>query len=309
MDIKQATEMYIDSLKASKKALNTIESYLLDMASFTGWLREIKQKSQVEGITTKDLEDFYGTRAKTLAKSSLQRLSCCLRGFFTYLTSHDIIKKNPSLGMSKIRQSQRIPVWVTIEEFIKILDAVEEHPNPTMRIKYRAIISVLIYAGLRISELTNLEEGEIINFLQFRIIGKGDKERLVAITDIMKEELQKYLIWRDKEMSKYGHTSLVFFSKTGIKNIKLKKYHRNTIERMVKYFVKQAGLTKKITPHSFRHSYATWLLEFGEDLRAIQEKLGHKSITTTQIYTHTAMGRKTKADDKVSTMVRERLKR
>ena len=235
----------------------------------------------VDAISKDDLRDFlvWLHELGILAPSQARILSG-LKAFFMYLLLEGIITNNPAAFLSSPRITRKIPDTLSIIDINKLIDAIDLSKAEGMRNK--AMIEVLYGCGLRVSELTTLRLSNLFLDIEFvKILGKGNKERLVPIGAEASKFLQIYLTEARVHIPiKPGKEDFVFLNNRG-----------NPISRvMVFIIIKQLaeiiGLKKNISPHTFRHSFATHLIEGGADLRAVQEMLGHESITTTEIYTH-----------------------
>lgn len=211
---------------------------------------------------------------------SQARMLSGLKAFYRYLLYEELIEKDPTELLEGPKLGRKLPDTLSYPEIENLLAAIELSTPEGAR--NRAMLEVLYSSGLRVSELVDLKIPNIyfdIGFL--RVIGKGNKERLVPIG---KEALKYIKIYKDEirvhVRVQKGHESFLFLNKRG------KKLTRVTVFNVIKGLAQKIGLKKKISPHTFRHSFATHLIEGGADLRAVQEMLGHESITTTEIYTH-----------------------
>lgn len=260
-------------------AKNTVSSYQRDLNKAAQYF-ETTKPSPLK-LSLKDLEAFVAEMAEQgISARSQARLVSALRSFYKFLTLEEVIDIDPSELLESPKLGRKLPDFLSIEEVIAIIDAVdmgkaEGHRN-------RAILETLYGCGLRVSELTDLRISDL--FLKesiIRVTGKGDKERLVPINkmaikyiDIYREQVRVH-----QAITK-GHEDFLFLNRRG------KKLTRAMIFHIIKTLTTKAGIKKKVSPHTFRHSFATHLVEGGADLRAVQEMLGHESITTTEIYTH-----------------------
>jgi integrase/recombinase XerD len=208
------------------------------------------------------------------------RIISGIKAFYKYLMYEDLISEDPAQLLEAPKLGKKLPETLSFIEIKQLLEAIplsepEGHRN-------RAILEMLYSSGLRVSELTELKKGQIFEDIRFlRMVGKGNKERLVPIG----RDALKYLnIYREEvrvhQNIAKGHEEFVFLNRRG------KKLTRVMIFLIIKKTAKEAGITKNVSPHTFRHSFATHLIEGGADLRAVQEMLGHESIITTGIYTH-----------------------
>ena len=233
---------------------------------------------QVESVHLKDFLEYINDLGMTA--HSQARIISGLKAFYKYLIYDELIDKDPTQLIEGPKLGRKLPDTLSYEEIVKLLEGID-HSKPEGQ-RNRAILEVLYSSGLRVSELVNLRLSNVYEDIGFlRIIGKGDKERLVPIgkdalryIKIYKEEVRVHLNVAE------GHSDFVFLNRRG------KQLTRVMIFTIIKELAKKVGLNKTISPHTFRHSFATHLIEGGADLRAVQEMLGHESITTTEIYTH-----------------------
>ena len=263
---------------------NSIESYTRDLAKIAQYA-EARNITGPQGITTAVLEDFLNLFYEMGAASTSQaRIISAMRSFFRYLKSENIVEENPARLLDMPKSSRKLPDVLSTEEIEQLIAIAAQNKKTYLAYRNRAILEVLYACGLRVSELINLrisyiyvEEGII------QVIGKRNKERLIPIGEKAIEAILSYYNSPDGR-GKYppvdGEADFVFLNNRG------RRLTRVMIFTMIKNTAKKYGLQKSISPHTFRHSFATHLLEGGADLRAIQEMLGHESIITTEIYTH-----------------------
>ena len=214
-----------------------------------------------------------------LAPSSISRSFSSIRSYYNFLTSEKIIKKNPTLILSSPRLPKKLPVVLSEYEISAIIKCIDE--TSQFGIRDKAIIEMLYSCGLRVSELCDLDLSNL--FLDddlIRVFGKSMKERLLPIGKRAKTYLKNYLKHVRPIFNKQGQSSSVFLSRNG------KTLTRAMINKILTKWSSLSGVSKIISPHTLRHSFATHLLEGGADLRFVQALLGHSDITTTQIYTH-----------------------
>ena len=257
---------------------NTIEAYTHDIDYLLNYLRN--ENLKVEDVKLDNLENFAAVIYEFgIASSSQARILCGVRSFFKYLVISGILKDDPSELLEAPTVGEHLPEVLSTEEIDRMEAAIDLSKWEGQR--NRAIIEVLFSCGLRVSELVNLKFNDIFEREKFlRIIGKGDKERLVPISDSALHEIQLWLYDRNLMKIKPGEQDYVFLNRRGA------HLTRTMILIMIKRTAEEAGITKTVSPHTLRHSFATELLKGGADLRAIQEMLGHENIKTTQIYTH-----------------------
>lgn len=272
---------YLNTLRLEKNlSENTISSYRNDLTSLLNFLES--EKIRDLSLVNHKILNFFFTQLQEvgLSRTSAARYYSSIKGFFNYLFSNKYIEANPVEKVSPPKLSKNLPSVLTANEMDKILSMPVSDEKLGLRDK--AVLEVLYACGLRVSELIELKisnlffDEEII-----RVFGKGSKERLVPIGSSAvrwtKEYLTKSRPLLEKKMKSEG---IVFLNNRGT------KLSRMGIWKVVNRYTKEAEIDKEVHPHTFRHSFATHLLEGGADLRAVQEMLGHSDISTTQIYTH-----------------------
>lgn len=281
MDWKSGSKGFKSYLKLEcSLSSNTIEAYLRDVRRLEEFTETIGGKSPT-AVTTKDLKDFIvwinelGMLAVTQA-----RILSGIKSFFKYLILENLITVDPSALLESPRQSRKLPDTLHIHEINSLIDANDLSKPDGMRNK--AMLEVLYSCGLRVSELVNLKISNLYLDIEFiKVTGKGDKERLVPIGSSAIKFLKIYLEEIRVHLAiKKGNEDFVFLNRRG------SALSRVMVFMIIKDLAIKAGIKKSISPHTFRHSFATHLIEGGADLRAVQEMLGHESITTTEIYTH-----------------------
>jgi integrase/recombinase XerD len=258
---------------------NTVDSYGFDLERLRGFLAQ-KQIKNIGDVTPDLLSEYVRVLFDLgFAATSIQRTVSTLRGYFAYLLSDNVIPSDPTELLESPRAARYLPSVITIEEMLSLFDAVDVQKRLGMR--DRALLETLYATGMRVSELANFtfeqilfEEGLV------RVLGKGSKERFVPIGEIAIKWIKEYLETERPFLSRATTDSSVFLNGRGT------KLSRMGIWKIIQRYAKKANLAKKISPHTFRHSFATHLLEGGADLRAVQEMLGHANIVTTEIYTH-----------------------
>lgn len=260
---------------------NSIEAYLRDIEKLTQFLQADHSLKTPDGIELKDLQRFLQwIGGLGLTAASQARIISGIRSFYKYCSIEQIVKKDPTTLLEAPKLKRSLPDILSFEEIESIISMIDLSKPEGGRNK--AILETLYSCGLRVSELVNLRLSCLYLDLGFiRVIGKGDKERLVPIGG----SAIKYILLYQKEIRvhvplKHGNEDILFLNRRG------SKLSRVMIFLLLKDLVTKAGITKNISPHTFRHSFATHLVEGGADLRAVQEMLGHESITTTEIYTH-----------------------
>ena len=259
-------------------AISTINSYKNDLIKFKEFLlgNDINDFSN-QKIDSKLVLSFFSSLE--LSSSSKTRILSSLKGFYQFLINSAFLFHSPFVGIKNTKIKETIPNTLNEHEVEAILKTIDT--NSLIGIRNYAIIDLLYSCGLRVSELTNLRMNQIIpNRQALRVKGKGSKERIVIIGDLAYESLSKYLkLVRPHFISKESE-EYIFLSYRG------KKLDRQYIFDMIKELTMKTNINKKVSPHTFRHSYATSMLNNGADLRSIQKLLGHQNIETTQVYTH-----------------------
>ena len=260
---------------------NTINAYCHDIELFREHLEDSGKSLSVTDITHHDIEDFFAKLFDLgISSSSQARILSGIKGFYRYLIQEKVCEDDPTLLVSFPSIGRHIPEVLSYEEIVKMLDSIDLSQQFGHRNK--AIIEVMYGCGLRVSEVISLNISDIYIKDEFvRIIGKGEKERLVPIGKRTLNELMLYVKGeRLHQEIKAKYTDKVFISARGT------SLTRQSVFLLVKSLAEKAGIKKTISPHTLRHSFATHLLEGGADLRAVQQMLGHSSISTTEIYTH-----------------------
>ncbi len=260
---------------------NSVEAYLRDIDKLTQFLSINDSDKNPSQIVLHDLENFvHWISSFGMSAASQSRIVSGLRSFYKYCIQEQISKTDPTSLLETPKLAKHLPDILSFTEIEAISNAVDVSTQEGARNK--AIIETLYSCGLRVTELINLR----LSCLYFdvgyiRIIGKGDKERLVPVGSFAIKYLKIYIQEVRKNIHIIsGNENFVFLNKRG------SRLSRVMIFLIIKDAAKKAGITKNISPHTFRHSFATHLVEGGADLRAVQEMLGHESITTTEIYTH-----------------------
>lgn len=275
LNYKKRFKNYLDLEKGLSK--NSTQAYMHDVEKFEQYINQ----KEITTITRKDIEDFLkALKELGIETSSQMRILSGLKGFFKFCLHERIIPANPFDLIEFPKATRKLPDVLSLKEIEDLIKAI---PNKTAFEGCRnvAILETLYGCGLRVSELVNLK----ISMLRFEedfiiIIGKGNKERLVPINNIAQKKILYYLEERNQLTPKTGNKDILFLNRRG------GKLSRQMIFIIIKRLADTIQLKKKIHPHTFRHSFATHLVEGGADLRAVQEMLGHESITTTEIYTH-----------------------
>lgn len=272
---------YLATLKIEKNLSdNTINSYRNDLTSFINFISQ-SGIDDFSDIRTNHITAFFKLlKDSGLNETSAARYFSSLKGFFKYLFKNDYIKSNPIERISPPKISRKLPEVLNVRE----INAILEQPDvkDTIGLRDKAILELFYACGTRISELINIKLNDL--FLReevIRVFGKGSKERLIPIGSSAIKWIEEYLQKSRPLLAKnYKSENYLFLNQRGT------KFSRMGIWKIVNHYAKQAGIEKNVHPHTFRHSFATHLIEGGADLRAVQEMLGHSDISTTQIYTH-----------------------
>jgi integrase/recombinase XerD len=260
---------------------HTISAYLNDIAKLEQYLEFSHRDYKIERVTNSDIRLFISWVSELGMQASTQaRVISGLKSFFGFLLLEGIIKQDPTVLVEMPRITKKLPDTLSVEEINAIIAAVDASKNEGMRDK--ALMEVLYGCGLRVSELTTLKISNLFVKEEYlKVIGKGNKERIIPIGSIALRFLKIYMEEvRVHIPVKATYEDYIFLNRLGT------SLSRVSIFNIVKDLVERAGIKKVVSPHTFRHSFATHLIEGGADLRAVQEMLGHSSIITTEIYTH-----------------------
>ena len=261
----------------------SIEAYIHDVRLFLQYMRVEEEAVGCRWceIKTSDIENFTAFLLETgMSARSQARILSGIKNFFNYLVLEKVLESSPAELVESPRLARHLPDVLSYEEIVKIFDSIDLSTSEGRR--NRAMLELLYACGLRVSEMVNLQ----LSMLYFndgfvRVIGKGDKERLVPIGRTAMRQIQGYIeADRSHIAIAKGNEDIVFLNRRGA------RLSRVMVFKIIKKQAEAAGIQKNISPHTFRHSFATHLIEGGADLRAVQDMLGHESITTTEIYTH-----------------------
>ena len=270
---------YQQYLKLEKSlSKNTLDAYMTDLDKLLNFLQS--ENIEISDVCLDDLERFSaGLHDIGIHPRSQARIISGIKSFFHFLIMADYLEADPSDLLEGPKIGLKLPEVLTVEEIDSIIAAIDLSKNEGQR--NRAILETLYSCGLRVSELTNLKLSDLYFDEGFiKVEGKGSKQRLVPISPRAIKEIKLYFTDRNRGKIKKEYEDYVFLARWG-KNIS-----RIMVFHLIKELAQTAGITKNISPHTFRHSFATHLLEGGANLRAIQCMLGHESIATTEIYTH-----------------------
>lgn len=261
---------------------HTVDNYCRDVSEFAGF---VSDDCRTVDIDPSIIKSYIYSLNKINKPASVARKLSALQTFFALLQQENHIVSNPLIGIVRPKQGHYIPVFLTVDEVFRLLDAPGD--ADTFGRRDKAILEILYSTGMRVAEMTGLN----INALDFdtemvRITGKGNKERLAPVGGPALDAIRKYLPQRDfllrrnLQRGRQTEGDPIFVNGRG------GRLTTRSVERLVSFYARRAGIISRVTPHSLRHSFATHLLEMGADLRVVQELLGHASLSTTQKYTH-----------------------
>ena len=278
-ETSEIIKRYQRYLKLEKSlSANTIDAYLTDLDKLMSFL--FSENIGLPDITLDVLQRFIAELHDIgIHPRSQARIISGIKSFFNYLILIDYMEADPSELLEGPKIGFKLPEVLTLEEIDAIINAIDLSKNEGQRNK--AILETLYSCGLRVSELTGLKLSELYMDEGFiKVEGKGNKQRLVPISPKAIHEIKLYILDRNQVIAKKDYEDYLFLSRRGTNLSRIMIFH------MIKEFAALAGIKKNISPHTFRHSFATHLLEGGANLRAIQSMLGHETIATTEIYTH-----------------------
>lgn len=282
MNYKEQVTKYLEYCKFRKELdWNTLKAYRIDLRQFFEFTEE--------NIPCKEkIEDYITELHKKYKQKTIKRKIASIKAYYNYLEEREIIEENPFRKIKvKFKENMILPRIIPREEIEKLLNYIYTQGNGVSRKRYRywlrdvAVIEVMFATGARVYELSNIKVDNInLNTGLIRIMGKGGKERYIQIgTSEVLDILKRYYVQNLSEIKKSGY----FFV-----NSRGSRYTEQSIRLMLKKYTKRAGIERTITPHMFRHSFATYLIEEGVDISCVQQILGHSSINTTKIYIHIA---------------------
>jgi integrase/recombinase XerC len=275
--MNKRVEEFLDFLKTEKGASeHTTKNYGIDLREF---VKFFEQRDLAE-LTYLDIRSFLAfLKTREYSKSTISRKLACLRSFFKYLVRENVLSQNPAATIATPKKEKRLPSFMNPDEITKILEAPAKNCWEEKRDK--AILEILYSSGLRVSELAGLNHDDLDFFGGLvRVRGKGKKERIVPVGQMAMNGLRAYLDTKPPKEIPNAIKKPLFISRIA------SRLTDRSVRRMILKYAKRAGLGKEISPHTFRHSFATHMLDRGADLRSVQELLGHANLSTTQIYTH-----------------------
>lgn len=277
---------FVDFLETEKGySVHTVANYRSDIENFLNFNKSPRDIYNLDSLFIRSYVFHLNTSCKS---SSVARKISALRTFFRFLLREKIVDRDPFSFVSLPKQEKHIPVFLTVDEVFTLLE--EPNSQDTFTLRDKAILELLYSTGLRVAELASLN----LDFLDFsagmlKVTGKGNKQRIVPMGEPAVDMLMSYMPLRQELTMARVKRGLKPEEKALFLNSRGGRLTTRSIERMVSFYAERAGIAASVTPHALRHSFATHLLEMGADLRAVQELLGHASLSTTQKYTHLNM--------------------
>lgn len=294
IEVGEKVKSFLTYIEVEKNySKNTLSSYERDLKEFLLYLKDtfLKETIDVHEIDLPALTSFMSFLYNQNSKPTISRKVSTVRSFFKFLHKKEIIEKNPALFLTLPKLDKILPSVLTVDEAKEIVTSPSSlDNNDKHRVRNRAIMELLYSSGMRVSELTSINMASMDKDMESAtIIGKGDKERIIRIGSFAKSSLKEYI--KDKRMDAEKDAPLFLGARGG-------RLSEREVQRLIKKYGIKSALSKKVTPHTMRHSFATHLLDSGMDLRAIQELLGHENLSTTTRYTHISTDRLMKVYDK-----------
>ncbi|MBN2395086.1 MAG: tyrosine recombinase XerC [Candidatus Atribacteria bacterium] len=278
---------YENYLKEKKNfSLNTIQAYKKDLVALANYINKNERKISLSQIDYHLLRRYINhLRQEKYADKTIARKISSFRGFFKYLIQQGVADKNAAKYVQIPKIKKKLPDFLFYEEVVKLMDAININKNRPTTLRDRAIIELLYGTGMRVAELAQLNVEDIFFGDEIvKVLGKGSKERILPISKPVKVALKNYLdikiTIKKKNNLRLNDENALFINRFG------ERLSTRSIRRVIDKYMRLACINKKISPHVFRHTFATHLLSGGADLRSVQELLGHESLSTTQIYTH-----------------------
>ena len=276
MTNKEYIKAYTEYISFEKRlSKNTIKNYLKDIFK----LEELNNQEPLNKIEIDDIrKNISSLHSKGLNGKSLSRMLSSWRGFYEFLINRFNFIKNPIIGIKAPKSSKKLPQILSVDQAVRLVDIKDES---FLGVRDHAVLELFYSSGLRLSELTNLNENDInLSDETITVIGKGNKTRILPIGDMAIKAIKKWLTLRLKFLDGSSNNSALFLSKLS------KRLTPRAIQYRLKFWAIKQGVPENIHPHLLRHSFASHILQSSQDLRAVQELLGHENISTTQIYTH-----------------------
>lgn len=269
-------EKYLKNVK--KYSINTLNSYLSDINIFISYLNQ--EKINYKNINCDIIRSYLKyLDVNKYKSSSINRILSSLNDYYSYLEKNKIIRYNYFKDINRPRKEKRLPNFINYTEYMNLINTVQKENNEYLKIRNLLLLEILFDTGLRVSEAVNIKISDIdLKNHSLKVLGKGNKERIVYFGDYAVTYLEEYLALRKNIKSK--DNEYLFWNKD------YQRLTRRGAEYLINTIAKKALLKQRITPHTLRHSFATEMLNNGCDIRSVQELLGHKSLSTTGIYTH-----------------------
>jgi integrase/recombinase XerC len=294
--VKNQIQQFLQYLSVERSVSpHTLTAYRKDLERFGEFIRgELGDEAAPEAVNHLLIRRYMALLHKSHKKSSIGRKLAAIRAFFKYLLRLGMVGKNPAETVSTPKKEKRVPFHLTIDEMVALVEAPKGDRLLTLR--DRAILETLYSCGIRVSELTGLDIAHIdLDGGLVRVLGKGNKERIVPIGSHARTAVSHYLALRGNPP---GNAPLLLNARGG-------RLTSRSVGRIIDRYILKLATAKKVSPHTLRHTFATHLLEGGADLRAIQELLGHASLSTTQKYTHVSIDRLMEVYDKAHPKARK----
>jgi integrase/recombinase XerC len=290
--MKKDITQFIETLSSEKGySPNTCRGYENDLCEFCNYLIASRLPSESRKIDGLAIRSYLGFLHKNNKKSSIARKLAALRSFFRFMVKTGKITDNPAEGILTPKRNKTIPDYLSVDDMFRLLDFPQK--DTILGKRNQAILETLYSTGVRISELNGLNISNVAFHTGIiRVLGKGNKERLVPIGKKALSAIKRYLEARTKREGDPPPESPLFLNNTG------KRLSTRSMSRVLEKALKQSGLMHHISPHGIRHTFATHMLDAGTDLRALQELLGHATLSTTQQYTHVSIDRLMEIYDK-----------
>lgn len=276
IDMLKEFEKYLKNVK--KYSINTLNSYLSDINIFISYLNQ--EKINYKNINCDIIRSYLKyLDVNKYKSSSINRILSSLNDYYSYLEKNKIIRYNYFKDINRPRKEKRLPNFINYTEYMNLINTVQKENNEYLKIRNLLLLEILFDTGLRVSEAVNIKISDIdLKNHSLKVLGKGNKERIVYFGDYAVTYLEEYLALRKNIKSK--DNEYLFWNKD------YQRLTRRGAEYLINTIAKKALLKQRITPHTLRHSFATEMLNNGCDIRSVQELLGHKSLSTTGIYTH-----------------------
>lgn len=279
--LKDAVEDFLSYIRIERGlSENTLISYQRDLLNYLQFMKEQREKQSWQDVSRADIIAYLvQLKAEGKSAATIARFTSSLRSFHQFLIRDQITNHDPTLQIETPKQSRTLPHVLNMTDVDLLLSYTGDKP---LHIRNRAMLETMYATGLRVTELVSLQLADLhLNMGFVRCLGKGNKERIIPIGDYAKNAIETYIeTARDHLIKNNPNETALFVNNHG------RPLSRQGFWKILKSIAREVGLTKEITPHTLRHSFATHLLENGADLRAVQEMLGHADISTTQIYTH-----------------------